>query len=243
LYFNLGGLFLVKCTAPVRGHQSASAADNCPACRGSYGSRYSSYPSYSPSFSTRSSSYFSSSSTSRSKGKLKAKWSSSGSSITYTPSEIIALSPVRKTYEEKALKPELKDIFLCHAWDDRKGTAKMLCDLLEAKGVTVWFSEKDIPLGAPMMRKIDKGLANSRIGIVLVTPAFLDSVKKEGVADKELSVLLAESNTIPIVHNTTYDELHGVSPFLASRNGLNTTDDTLEDVANKLSELVTMVDE
>ena len=234
---------MVQCTAPVRGHQSSNAANNCPACRGRYGRSYSSYPSYLPSFSTRPSSYSSSNSTSRNKGKLKAKWSSSGSSITYTPSEIIALSPVRKTYEEKAVKYKLKDIFLCHAWNDRKGTAKTLCDLLESKGVTVWVSEKNIPLGAPMMREIDKGLANSRIGIVLVTPAFLDSIRKEGVADKELSVLLNESNTVPIVHNTTYNELHSVSPFLASRNGLNTTDDTIEDVANKLSELVTMVDE
>ena len=31
---------MARCTAPVRGHSSASAAENCPACRGRYG-RYS----------------------------------------------------------------------------------------------------------------------------------------------------------------------------------------------------------
>lgn len=34
---------MVRCTAPVRGHSSASAAANCPACRGrSRGNYYSS---------------------------------------------------------------------------------------------------------------------------------------------------------------------------------------------------------
>ena len=33
-------------------------------------------------------------------------------------------------------------MFLCHAWDDRKESAKDLHDLLETLGVSVWFSEK-----------------------------------------------------------------------------------------------------
>lgn len=87
--------------------------------------------------------------------------------------------------------------------------------LLEASGVKVWFSEKDLGLGVPMMRAIDKGLANSKIGLVLVTPALLSRLPKEGVADKELSTLLAGNRLIPIVHNTTYDELRNISPMLA----------------------------
>jgi hypothetical protein len=113
-----------------------------------------------------------------------------------------------------------------------------LNDLLEARGVRVWFSEKDIALGDPFMRSIDKGLANSRVGIVLVTPAMLQSLPREGVADKELSVLLQTERLIPIVHGTTYDALREVSPMLASRNGLNTLEDSLSEVATKLAEVV-----
>ena len=64
--------------------------------------------------------------------------------------------------------PDLRHIFLCHAWDDRQGVAKELCNLLMARAVSVWFSENDIGLGEPFLRAIDKGLAKSRIGIVLV---------------------------------------------------------------------------
>lgn len=129
-------------------------------------------------------------------------------------------------------------MFLCHAWDDRQGAAKDLYDLLKTNGVKVWFSEEDIRLGMPFLREIDKGLAKSKVGIVLVTPHFLKRIQSEGIADKELSVLLRQGQLIPIMHGTTYDALNQVSPMLASRNGLSTEDDSMAEVAAKLAELV-----
>ena len=111
-------------------------------------------------------------------------------------------------------------------------------DLLVASGATVWFSENDIDLGEPFLRAIDKGLAKSRVGVVLVTPALLKRLPAAGVADKELSVLLAREQLVPIVHDTTYEALREVSPMLASRNGLETAEMLMSDVAAKLAELV-----
>tara|TARA_R110001592_G_scaffold97519_1_gene279374 strand:+ start:5495 stop:6043 length:549 start_codon:yes stop_codon:yes gene_type:complete len=169
----------------------------------------------------------------------KPRWSKSGSSVSYTPSQIQSLTPIRETVEARAAQqPDLRDVFLCHAWGDRKEAAKELHDLLVAASVRVWFSEKDLGLGVPMMRAIDKGLANSRIGLVLVTPAMLERLPKESVADKELSTLLADNQLIPIVHNTTYEALRNVSPMLASRTGLDTSEDSMAVVAEKIAELV-----
>lgn len=228
---------MARCTAPVRGHNSAAAAAACPACRykssryGGYGSSYSSYGS--------SGSSYNSSGGVRSSNSVRPRWSRSGSSVSYTTAQIQSLTPIRETVENRAaVQPELRDVFLCHAWDDRKGPAKELHDLLEAAGVKVWFSEKDLGLGVPMMRAIDKGLANSRIGLVLVTPALLDRLPKESVADKELSALLAGNQLVPIVHNTTYEALRNVSPLLASRTGLDTSEDSMAVVAAKIAELV-----
>ena len=170
----------------------------------------------------------------------KPRWSGSGSSQFYTPEEVRALTPIRETVEKRASLPDLRDVFLCHAWDDRQGVAKELYDLLVARNVSVWFSENDIGLGEPFLRAIDKGLAKSRIGIVLVTPALLKRLPAAGVADKELSVLLARDQLVPIVHNTTYEALREVSPMLASRNGLDTAEMPMADVAAKLAELVTL---
>jgi TIR domain len=232
---------MARCTAPKEGHRSASAAANCPACRGrSRYSRYSSYSDYGSYSSPTPSPTFRSSSASSGggTGRVKAKWSKAGSSVFYTPTEVRALTPIRQTVENRAELPDLRDVFLCHAWDDRQGDAKDLHDLLEARGVSVWFSEKDVALGTSLLREIDKGLVKSRVGIVLVTPALLRRLPAAGVADKELSALLATEQLVPIVHNTTYDALRNVSPLLASRSGLSTAEDSMAVVADKLSELV-----
>jgi TIR domain len=170
----------------------------------------------------------------------KPRWSRAGSTVVYSDTEVRALTPVRENFEKRATVPDLRDIFLCHAWDDRAGAAKELHDLLESVGVSVWFSEKDVALGTSLLREIDKGLVKSRVGIVLVTPAFLKRVCNEGIADKELSALLARELLVPIVHNTNYDALRDVSPLLASRSGLSTSEETMASVARKLKELVTL---
>ncbi len=234
---------MARCTAPVRGHSSAAAAAACPACRNRSGYRrssysYDSYPSYSSSGSAGGSR---GSSSGGSSSGTKPRWSKSGSSVSlHNRPSTISHTDSPNGREACRRKPDLRDVFLCHAWDDRQGVAKELHDLLEAAGVKVWFSEKDLALGVPMMRAIDKGLANSRIGLVLVTPALLNRLPKEGVADKELSALLAGNQLVPIVHNTTYEALRNVSPLLASRSGLDTGEDTLAVVATKIAELITV---
>lgn len=226
---------MARCTAPVRGHRSASAAANCPACGERYGhySGYSGYGSYSPTS-------YSPSLRSGGGRSAKPRWSEAGSSVWYTPEEVRALTPVRNSVENLSKLPDLRDVFLCHAWDDRQGVAKELNDLLESRGVSVWFSEKDVGLGMPLLRTIDKGLTNSRVGIVLVTPALLRRLPAEGIADKELSALLARERLVPIVHETTYEALREVSPLLGSRSGLNTAEEPMADVAAKLAELVAL---
>ncbi|WP_367916279.1 toll/interleukin-1 receptor domain-containing protein [Leadbetterella sp. DM7] len=231
---------MARCTAPVNGHRSSSAAAACPACGSSYsrGYRSESYYSNPYSYPYSSSGGGSGRSSSGSSRNTKPKWSPASSPILYTPAEVRTLTPVRENVERRSSIPDLRDVFLCHAWDDRKEAAKDLHDLLESKGVTVWFSEKDVALGSTLLREIDKGLANSRVGVVLVTPALLKRLKGEGIADKELSALLARDLLVPIVHNTTFDDLREVSPLLGSRSGLSTADEQMIGVAAKLAELV-----
>jgi len=232
---------MARCTAPVHGHRSASAAAACPACGGRYSVGYRSYSYSPPSYSSAYSSSVSSGSTVGASGSSgRPRWSRTGSSVAYTAAEVRSLTPVRENVEKRASVPDLRDVFLCHAWDDRKGAAKELHDLLESVGISVWFSEKDVLLGATLLREIDKGLAKSRVGIVLVTPALLRRLAAEGIADKELSALLARDLLVPIIHDTTYEALREVSPLLGSRSGLNTSEDSMANIAAKLAELVAL---
>jgi hypothetical protein len=206
-------------------------------CGGRYRG-YSSYSTYTSPYSSSSNNYGSRSSGGGSSRNSKPRWSNPSSGVYYTPAEIRTLTPVRENIEKSATIPDLRDVFLCHAWDDRKGAARELHDLLEENGVSVWFSEKDVLLGSSLLREIDKGLANSRVGIVLVTPSFIERVKNEGIAEKELSALLARDLLVPVVHQTTFERLREVSPLLGSRSGLDTNEESMNKIALKLAELV-----
>lgn len=163
--------------------------------------------------------------------------------MSYSEREYKTLNPVRQQVEQMSpiieAVPERRDLFLCHAWEDRQGDALEFRNFLTNLDVTVWFSEMDVPLGTSLIRKIDQGLARSNAGIVLVTPALFASLNNDGIAAQELSALLATDRVIPIVHGTTFDELRRVSPLLAARSGLDTADYTsLEEVAAKVADTV-----
>lgn len=227
------------CTAPRRGHRTSSGAAACPV----HG-RSRSY--YSPSYYSPPIRSGGGDSGTRSSGRggggdgrsTKPRWSPATSPVTYTADEVAALDRYRTKIEAIGPRAEFYDLFLCHAWDDRREAADDLHGLLEDEGVSVWFSEKDIILGQPFMREIDKGLAKTRIGLVLITPAFLKRIEDGGVSEKELSELLARDLLIPVAHGVTYDEIRTVSPLLGSRNGMSTDEDSMKDIAKKVAELV-----
>lgn len=225
------------CTAPRRGHRTSSGAAACPV-HGRSRSYYS--PSYysPPARSGGGGSVTRGSSGGGGGRSTKPRWSPASSPVTYTADEVVALDRYRTKVEAIGPRAEFYDVFLCHAWDDRREAADELHGLLEDEGVSVWFSEKDIILGQPFMREIDKGLAKTRIGLVLITPAFLKRIESGGVSEKELSELLARDLLIPVAHGVTYDEIRAVSPLLGSRNGMSTDDDSMENIAKKVAELV-----
>jgi uncharacterized protein (DUF2342 family) len=158
--------------------------------------------------------------------------------VSYSPVEWRTLAPLARQADVVArVHPERRDLFLCHAWDDRQGVAKDLCDLLVSHGATVWFSEYEVGLGKSLLTEIDKGLRDSRAGIVLVTPAMLETLRAAtGIASKELAALLATDRVIPVAHGTDFDAVREVSPLLGARSGLATGPDlSLDSVAKKIA--------
>src|SRR5258708_2269063 len=126
---------MARCTAPSRGHYTSSGAAACPACGGrSRGYRYgggSNAYSYLPSSYLPARSIGGGGSSGGGSSSVRPRWSRGGSSVSYTPAQVQNLTPVRESVENLAKQPDLRDVFLCHAWDDRKGPAKELHDLLE----------------------------------------------------------------------------------------------------------------
>ena len=158
--------------------------------------------------------------------------------MSYSPVEWRTLEPLARQADAVARAyPARRDLFLCHAWDDRQGAAKDLYDLLVSHGATVWFSEYDVGLGKSLLTEIDKGLRASRAGIVLVTPAMLKTLRAAtGIASKELAALLATDRVIPVAHGTDFDAIRDVSPLLGARSGLATGAVlSIDEVAKKIA--------
>jgi len=229
-----------QCTAPVRGHIRGGGGD-CPVHgRGgrNWGYSVSSYPRYTPPSVTR----VAASGHSSGGGARTARpsWSPSTSTASYTSQQVRDLGPVRAA---ALARTQSHDVFLCHAWPDRQADAKDVYDLLIDEDVSVWFSEVALRPGTDMRVAIDRGLVSSRIGIVLVTPAMLDKLLTDrSIASNELSALLRRNLLIPVMHGVTFEELDQVSPTLASRGGFSTAEESMEDIVEKIAELVGTLD-
>ena len=67
-----------------------------------------------------------------------------------------------------------RDVFLCHASEDKDEVARPLAEALVAQGYDVWFDEYELAIGASLRRSIDQGLATSRFGLVVLSPSFFN---------------------------------------------------------------------
>jgi hypothetical protein len=158
--------------------------------------------------------------------------SRANSPLRYTSRETEALDAARDAIAQDVVRE--RDLFLCHAWADRRHAAKDFYDALSSIGLDVWFSEMDVRLGVSLPRQIDRGIAACALGLVLVTPAFLTALEAGGWADKELGALLNTKRVIPVVHQVDFDELSAQSPLLAQNAGFNTQDSSFSQIAEKI---------
>lgn len=115
------------------------------------------------------------------------------------------------------------DIFISHASEDKDAVARPLADRLIQHGLKVWYDEYTLTLGDSLRRSIDKGLAGSRYGLVVLSPHFFE---KEWT-QKELDGLVAredgsEKRILPVWHNVSRKDVVSFSPPLADKLGVPT---------------------
>ena len=64
------------------------------------------------------------------------------------------------------------DIFISHAWKDKEAVARPLAEKLKQAGLKVWYDEFTLKIGDSLRRSIDRGLAESRDGVVILSKHF-----------------------------------------------------------------------
>lgn len=65
------------------------------------------------------------------------------------------------------------DIFISHASEDKDAIVRLLATILERLSVRVWYDEFSLQLGDSLTASIDKGLQESKYGLVVLSKAFL----------------------------------------------------------------------
>lgn len=134
---------------------------------------------------------------------------------------------------------EVFDVFISHASEDKDEIVRPLANALRDGGLTVWFDEFELRIGDSLRRKIDKGLASSRFGIVVLSKHFLNkgwtNYELDGLVTRTIS---GEQILLPIWHNISKQEVISYSPSLADKLARNTATHTVEEIAAEIIQVV-----
>lgn len=131
------------------------------------------------------------------------------------------------------------DVFICHASED-KGFVDLLVRALKQAGVKVWYDKDFLLWGDGLRSSIDRGLVDSRYGIVVFSKAFL---KKKHWTEHELNGLFAKERDgrkviLPIWHKITDRELLKYSPAFADRLAMISKKDSIRDIVRNMKALL-----
>ena len=136
-----------------------------------------------------------------------------------------ATSKTRAKKRRKKKKRKTWDVFICHASEDKASFVRPLAKALEAEGLRVWYDEFTLRVGDGLRRSIDKGLASSKFGAVVVSPSFF----KKQWPQRELDGLVAKETDdrriiLPVWHNVSLADVRKHSITLADRIAANSAE-------------------
>ena len=121
---------------------------------------------------------------------------------------------------------DVYDCFISHACEDKDSFVRELALSLQDRGFKVWYDEFTLRLGNSLCHSIDRGIANSTCGIVVLSKNFFNKQWTK----EELNRLSAKKNStgkdiiLPIWHNITQKEVYNHSPMLADLYAVKTKD-------------------
>lgn len=134
------------------------------------------------------------------------------------------------------------DVFISHASEDKEGIVRPLASALKNEGLRVWYDEFELKIGDSLRRKIDRGLANSRVGLVVLSQSFISkgwtNYELDGIVTRTIT---GEQILLPIWHKISKQEVIEFSPSLADKVARSTATHTIEEIASEIAELIRSV--
>lgn len=150
------------------------------------------------------------------------------------------LQPVVTPATTPIAADEEYDVFVSHAYEDKESFVDEFVEELRSQGLKVWYDTDKLKWGDSMREKIDRGLAKSRYGVVILSPNYIAEHKYWTKAELNglFQVETVNGKTIlPIWHNLTKKQVVEYSPIIADRKAMTTASMTPEEIAAELKEL------
>ncbi|RVP06951.1 TIR domain-containing protein [Sinorhizobium meliloti] len=115
------------------------------------------------------------------------------------------------------------DVFISHASPDKDSFVRPFAEALRRLGVNVWYDEFSIGLGDSIAEAIEKGIAQSAFGIVVISPRFIDRKWTQHEYRALLNLNVEEDRKIvPIWLGVTRADVAAFSPSLADKLAIDT---------------------
>jgi hypothetical protein len=131
------------------------------------------------------------------------------------------------------------DAFISHASEDKEDLVRPLANALGKMGFRIWYDEFELRVGDSLRQSIDRGLVNSRYGIVVLSPAFFarnwPRYELNGLTAREME---GHRVILPIWHEITKADVLQFSPPLADKVALSTKKNTIKYVATELTKVL-----
>jgi hypothetical protein len=144
-------------------------------------------------------------------------------------------------FEQSTIEPEDigYDAFISHAFEDKPKLVRPLANELEKMGFRIWYDEFELRVGDSLRQSIDKGLINSRYGIVILSEAFFSKnwpqYELNGLTAREMD---GQKVILPVWYKITKEDVLQFSPTLADKIAVVTNGRSIKKVATELAKVL-----
>jgi hypothetical protein len=160
--------------------------------------------------------------------------------IAYSLHHGMMLRMADRNYNESKTPPEEigYDAFISHSTEDKERVVKPLANALTRMKYRVWYDEFELRVGDSLRKSIDKGLLNSRFGVVVLSPAFFSKkwpqYELNGLTAREMD---GHKVILPVWHMLDRDDVLAYSLTLADKVALSTRRMSIKKIAEALAEV------
>ena len=131
------------------------------------------------------------------------------------------------------------DVFISHASEDKDDIVRPLANALKEEELHVWFDEFELRIGSSLRQTIDRGIARSRFGVVVLSDSFFGkgwpAYELDGLVTRTVG---GEQVLLPIWHGVTKQQVMDFSPSLADKLARSTATHTVAEIAAEIAAVV-----